>query len=189
MLRTTLATTFLLLGAQGVLSAEDAPAKTTAVKLKTLTLNIPSTWTQEKKRSSMRLATFEIPAVEGDEDNAELAIYSFPGGGGSVGDNISRWVRQFAAKGREKTITTGKAGEHDYYMVEVSGTYNQSVGPPIRRQTKAVEGSRMLAVILQLDQGVYFLKLTGKDKTVKAQSKSLRQAFGGTAESEAEYKG
>jgi hypothetical protein len=74
-------------------------------------------------------------------------------------------------------------------MVEVSGTYNQSVGPPIRRQTKAVEGSRMLAVILQLDQGVYFLKLTGKDKTVKAQSKSLRQAFGGTAESEAEYKG
>jgi len=188
MLRTTLATTFLLLGTQGLLFAEDTAEQTTAVKLKALTLNIPATWTQAKKRSSMRLATFEIPAVEGDENNAELAIYSFPGGGGSVGANISRWVGQFSGKGRKATITRGKAGDQNYYVVEVSGTYNQPVGPPIRQQTKAVEGSRMLAVILQLDEGVYFLKLTGRDKTVKAQSQSLRQSFGGTTESEEEYK-
>jgi hypothetical protein len=46
----------------------------------------------------------------------------------------------------------------------------------------------MLAVILQLDEGVYFLKLTGQDKTVKAQSQSLRDSFGGTSESEEEHK-
>lgn len=188
MLRIILAATFLLPGSQSLLFAEDTSAKTTTVKLKALTLNIPATWTQGKKRSSMRLATFEIPAVEGDDDNAELAIYSFPGGGGSVGANINRWVGQFSGKGRQKMITKGKAGEHNYYMVEVSGTYNQSVGPPIQRKTKAVEGSRMLAVILQLDEGVYFLKLTGQDKTVKAQSQSLRESFGGTSESEEEHK-
>ncbi len=178
----------LLFCTQNFISADDALVETSEVKLKGLTLNVPKGWTQSKKRSSMRLATFEIPAGEGDQDPAEMAIYNFPGGGGPVDSNISRWVGQFDSKGRESRITKGKAGDSDYYMVEVSGTYNQPVGPPIRRQTKAVEGSRMLAVILQLDQGVYFLKLTGQDKTIKAQRKLLRQSFGGSTEGETEYK-
>jgi len=187
MIRTIPAAALLLFCTQSALTADDAPPKTTVVNLKGLTLTVPENWTQAASRSSMRLATFEIPAVDGDEGPAELAIYSFPGGGGPVDSNISRWIGQFDNKDRDAKITKGKAGDSDYYMVEVTGTYNQAVGPPIRRQTKAIEGSRMLAVILQLDQGVYFLKLTGKDKTVKAQSKPLRQSFGGSVESEKEY--
>ena len=189
MLRTTLAGLLLLTGTHVNASAGDAPEKTTEVKHKALTLNVPKTWKQTPKRSSMRLATYNIPAAQDDEDKAELAIYNFPGGGGSVEANISRWIGQFENKGRKTKVTRGKAGDHGYYVVEVSGTYNKPVGPPIRRKTKTVKGSRMLAVILQLDTGVYFLKMTGKDETVTAQAKTLRTSFGGSIDSEEEHKG
>ncbi|MCH2212607.1 MAG: hypothetical protein MK110_14985 [Fuerstiella sp.] len=179
----------MLSGTSGFVFGADAPAKTEEVKHKDLTLNVPENWSNTGKRNSMRLATYEIPAVKGDKESGELAIFNFPGGGGGVGQNISRWVGQFDSKGREHKITKGKAGDHDYYVVEVSGTYNKSVGPPIRRQTRPVEGSRMLAVILQLNKGVYFLKMTGKDATVKAQSTAFRKSFGGSEKSEEKYKG
>ena len=188
MLRTNLTVLVLLAGMPGIVSAEDAAAKTTQVKHKTLTLNVPENWKQTPERSSMRLATYEIKGDGDDGGTAEMAIYSFPGGGGAVEQNISRWIGQFESKGRKQKVTRGKAGDNDYYVVEVSGTYNKPVGPPIRRQTKPVAGSRMLAVILQLDSGVYYLKMTGGDEIVKAQAKALRHAFGGSIEGEEEHK-
>lgn len=187
MLRATIAATLLMFVVQTGLSADDAPAKTVEVKLQDLTLNVPTSWKESPKRP-MRLATWSIPAAEGDEGTGELAVYHFRGGGGGVEANIARWIGQFDRKERVTKITTGKAGEDTYYVVEVTGTYNQPIGPPIRQQTKPVAGSRMLAVILQLDKGVYYLKLTGKDATVKAQSDALRAAFGGDAKSEKEHK-
>ena len=189
MLRMTLITLVLLVGTPDILSADDASATTREVKLKTLTLQVPESWKQTPARSSMRLATYEIQAAKDDEEKAELAIYSFPGGGGSVEANITRWIGQFESKGRKQKVTKGKAGENTYYVVEVSGTYNKPIGPPIRRQTKPVEGSRMLAVILQLDSGVFFLKMTGGDEIVKAQEKALRDSFGGAIKGEEEYEG
>ncbi|MDG2285614.1 MAG: hypothetical protein P8N43_08805 [Alphaproteobacteria bacterium] len=168
--------------------AEDGPKKTTDVTLRALTLKVPADWKKSAKPSSMRLATFDIAAAEKDGRAAELAIYNFPGGGGSVEANISRWIGQFESKGRASKVTVGKAGTHDYYFIEVSGTYNQPVGPPIRRQTKAFPGSRMLGVILTMDSGVYFLKMTGPDKTVEAQADALRMSFGGDGASEKEAK-
>lgn len=187
MLRSTLVASLLVFGFQAGLSADDAPAKTTEVKLRDLTLNIPESWKKSPQRSRMRLATFAIPAAEGDDGDGELAIYSFPGGGGGVEANITRWIGQFAREGRENRTTVGQVGENTYYVVDVTGTYNQPVGPPIRQQTKPVAGSRMLAVILQLDKGVYYLKMTGKEATVSAQSDAFRAAFGGSAKSEKEH--
>ena len=165
--------------------ADEAP-KTTTVKLKKLTLKVPADWKKGGRRNSMRLATFEIPAAKEDGGVGELAIFNFPGGGGPVDQNISRWIGQFESKGRQSKVTVGKAGDAPYHPVEVSGTYNQSVGPPIRRQTKAVPNSRMLAVILTQASDVYFLKMTGPDETVKAQANAFRKSFGGDAASEKE---
>jgi len=184
MTRLTLLSCIVLSGLTLPVAADDAPAKTTEVKLRALTLQVPETWKQTPSKSSMRLATFEIPAASRDAGAGELAVFNFGGGGGSVNANISRWVGQFDSKGRESEVTVGEAGDQEYHVLEVSGTYNQSVGPPIRRQTKAMPDSRMLAVILQLDAGVYFLKLTGPDETVKAQAVALRESFGGDIKSE-----
>ena len=185
-----LAAALLLTSTIGVLSA-DEPAKAgdvTTVKLKDLTLQLPKSWSESDLKSSMRLATYEIPAAEGDKEKGELAISTFPGGGGGVDQNLARWVDQFDAKGRTSVIKKGKAGENEYYIADLSGTYKKSVGPPILRKTEPAPGYRMLAVILVMkNEEVYFLKLTGPDKTIKAQAETFRKTFGGAGAGEEAY--
>lgn len=180
-----------LLALSGSVSSGDEKAKTeetTKVKLQGLTLTIPKSWAAPDAPKPMRLATYEIAPVEGDKEKAELAISSFPGGGGGVAPNLTRWISQFDADGRESVIKQGKANGKQYYIVDITGTYKKSVGPPVLQKTESVKGSRMLGVILvQEDDEVYFLKLTGPDKTVKAQSEILRSAFGAKSEGEEDY--
>jgi hypothetical protein len=167
---------------------EKAKVETVEVKLKDLTLNLPKNWAQSDVVSSMRLATYDIPAVEGDEGKGELAISTFGGDGGGVGPNIERWVGQFEADGREVTVKQGKVGENVYHVADISGTYLKPVGPPVLRKSEPTKGQRMLGVIVQLKgKGVYFLKLTGPDKTVKAQAEALRASFGAKFEGEEDY--
>lgn len=158
------------------------------VKIGELELKLPKSWKQSDATLPMRLATFEVPAGEGDKDNGEFVISSFPGGGGGVDANISRWVGQFSAEGRKAVVRQGKAGESDYFVADISGTYMKPDGPPILRKTKETPGQRMVGVILNTkDSGVYFLKLTGPDATVAAQLDAVRASFGGKHDDEKEY--
>ena len=169
-------------------NAEEKKVKTVEVKHRDLTLNIPDSWKSAPNASSMRLGTYQIPAADEDSDAGELTIYNFGGGGGSVADNLQRWIGQFSSSGRKSKITQGTAGENKYYYADISGTYNKPVGPPILRKTEAAPDYRMHAVILVIpEKGVYFLKLTGPDATVAAEGKNLRKAFGGNAENEKDY--
>ena len=167
--------------------AEDAePAKTKEVKARDLTLKVPEDWKQEEPASRLRLTQFSIPAAEGDDEAAELAVFNF-GGGSDVASNVRRWIGQFAEEGREVKILQGDGEQGKYVLVKLTGTYNKPIGPPIRQQTKPTPGSGMLAVILVVqDKGVYYLKMTGPEKTVLGQTDALRTAFGGDAESEQE---
>ncbi|MCA9083408.1 MAG: hypothetical protein KDA81_05100 [Planctomycetaceae bacterium] len=189
--RKTLTTTCLMI-LTGVLmvpslSAEDAP-KVTEVKLKDLTLKVPETWKSVPSASSMRLATYSVPAAEGDKEEGELSVFNFGGGGGDVASNLSRWIGQFGGEGRSSKVTKGKAGANEYYLADISGTYNKPVGPPILRKTESAPGYRMLAAIVVLEEkGVYYLKLTGPDATIKAQADAFRASFGGDAKSETDY--
>lgn len=189
--RKTLTTTCLMI-LTGVLmvpslSAEDAP-KVTEVKLKDLTLKVPETWKSVPSASSMRLATYSVPAAEGDKEEGELSVFNFGGGGGDVASNLSRWIGQFGGEGRSSKVTKGKAGDNEYYLADISGTYNKPVGPPILRKTESAPGYRMLAAIVVLEEkGVYYLKLTGPDATIKAQADAFRASFGGDAKSETDY--
>lgn len=173
-------------------TAQDAvqeKTKTTEVKLKDLTLQVPDTW-KTAEGSRMRLATYAIPKVEGDDDDGELSIFNFGGGGGGLSDNITRWIGQFDGDGRESKITKGMAGENEYVFVDVSGTFKKPKpgSPPFRQETIAAPGYRMHGVILVLkDKGVYYLKLAGPDKTVKAAAADFRASFGGDSKSEKDF--
>ena len=173
------------------LSAEDkkaADAAATEVKLKDLTLKLPATWKVAPSTSSMRLATYMIPAAEGDKEGGELTVFNFGGGGGDVASNLSRWIGQFGGEGRTSKLTKGKAGDNEYYFADIAGTYNKPVGPPVLRQTEEAPGFRMLGAIVVLeDKGVYFLKLTGPDATIKAQLEAFRESFGGSSKTETDY--
>lgn len=161
--------------------------ETTDIQLKDLKLSVPNSWTKEKPSSSMRLTQFSIPAVEGESEAAEMAVFSF-GGGGDVDANIKRWIDQFQAKGREAKVTQGKSEQGQYYFVEVSGTYNKPDGPPVLRKTKPTPGQRMLSVMLISKQDtVYFLKMTGPTKTVAKAAGPFRKSFGASADKEEAY--
>ncbi len=162
--------------------------ETVEVKLKDLTLKMPKTWKQLNNPSTMRLATYEIPKAEGDKEAGELTVSSFPGGGGPVADNLARWVGQFSQEGRMSAIKKGKAGDNTYYIADITGTYQKPKGPPVLRQTQPAPGFRMLGVVVELEgKGVYFLKLTGPDATVKAQAEALRASFGAASQGEEDF--
>lgn len=161
--------------------------KTVEVEIKGgLKLNVPETWKQSKPSSRLRLAQFAIPKVKGDDDDGELALFNFGAGGGAKA-NIDRWVTQFQAAEREVKVKEGMLDTGRYFFVEISGTYNKPIGPPIARQTKPAPGSRMLGVILGIeDKGIYFFKMTGPDKTVAGQVAALKKSFGADAKKEKE---
>lgn len=162
--------------------------ETVTVEIGGLELKLPKSWKQSDATLPMRLATFATPAAEGDEEKGELVLSSFPGGGGGVDANISRWIGQFNPEGRDADVRQGKAGKNDYFIANISGTYLKPDGPPILRKTKEAPGYRMAAVILNVEgKAVYFLKLTGPDGTVAAQIDALRASFGGNIESEKAY--
>ncbi|MBP89130.1 MAG: hypothetical protein CMJ64_20840 [Planctomycetaceae bacterium] len=158
-------------------------------KVGAITLKTPANWKQSKPSSRLRLAQFAIPAVEGDKEGAELAIFAF-GAGGGVKANVDRWIGQFATEGRKAKTTSGKSKFGEYVIVEIGGTYKKPVGPPIRGKTEPTPNARMLGVILAIDgKGNYFLKMTGSDKTVRAAAGAFRASFGGDAGSEKPFDG
>ena len=161
--------------------------KTVKVQARDLMLTVPADWEQQKPKSRLRLTQFRIPAVKGDTEDAELTVFTF--GGGSVEANVRRWIGQFQPEGRRVKTSTGECEQGKYVIVELSGTYNQSIGPPIQGKTRPVPNSRMLAVILATEKkGVYYLKATGSEKTIAAETAALRAAFGGDAKREKPYK-
>lgn len=162
--------------------------KTRKVKLQDIHLQVPMSWKQQKPTSRLRAGEFKLPPVAADKEGAELVVYFFGGAGGGVDANLKRWIGQFAPKGRKVVMSSGKCQQGPYYVAEVSGTYNKPIGPPIRQQTKATPGSRMVAVILMIQgKGNYFLKLTGPEKTVMAATAALRKSFGGNKPEEKAY--
>ncbi len=175
----------------GFLVADDT-VKTRSVEVDSFTLNVPENWKQTKPtpiQARFRKAQFEIPAAEGDSEPGELVVFYFGAqGGGGVDANIQRWVGQFDASGRKSKVTTGESELGKYVFVDITGTYNKSVGPPIRQQTKAMPGSRMLSVILRVAQGGnYFVRLTGPEQTVTDAADALRASFGADAKKEKDY--
>ncbi len=176
----TIAMTCLLSG--GLLTTA-ASAGTEDVKVGKLILHIPTSWKKEAPSSRMRLLQFRVPASGADQEDAELAVFSFPGGG-SLKQNIERWIGQFTPANREVSLFHGKTKEGRYALADISGTYKKAIGPPIAGRTEEVPGSRVLAVILEGREGVYYLKLVGPDKTVAAEAQRLRAAFDGNVAEE-----
>ena len=170
--------------------AKEAKVETLVVKIAGLELKLPKTW-QKKAESarSIRKATYEVKPVKGETDKAELTMFNFPNQ--DIKQNIDRWVGQFQSKGRKSTTTKGKCSTGEYYLVDASGIFKKPVpgSPPRLGKTTDAPGYRMLAVILPVEgKGMYFLKLTGPEKTVAAQAKAFRGSFGGNKKEETELK-
>ncbi len=132
----------------------------------------PAGWVKETPASNMRKAQYRLPHAEGDEEDAELAVFNFgPGQGGTVDSNIDRWVGQFANPDGSPVEKAGKVTEKTVAgktvtIVDVSGTYITSMAP-MMASGPPKPNYRMLAAIIDSSQGPWFFKLTGPHDTVQ----------------------
>jgi gluconolactonase len=170
--------------------AADGDDKTKQVQAGSLKITVPESWKQGPPGRPFRQAEFEIPAVEGDKEPGEYVVFHFgAGGGGGVQANIDRWIGQFRSDGRKVKVFKGTSTSGKYTLIDLTGTYNKPIGPPIQGKTQPMPGARMLGVVLQSEKdGDYFLKFTGPEKTVTAAADTFRASFGGDAKKEKEVK-
>ena len=145
------------------------------VELGSLKSTTPANWKRQPPSNKLRMAQFAIPKADGDKDDGELAISHFgKGGGGSNDDNIKRWKDQFFPP-EGKTIDEvtkinmfklGKAA--DIVYVDIPGTYKHRF-PPFDPNAKVTrkENYRSLNVILDSDDGLFFIRLIGPAKTME----------------------
>jgi hypothetical protein len=142
-----------------------------------LTLNAPEGWTKKQPASRIIEAEFATPPAKGDETPGRLTAM---GAGGSVEQNVDRWVAQFvgeggaAAKPKLDKVTVGGAEVH---VVDLSGTYKDTPGGPFAGKAPVMrENYRMLGAIIQTkDAGNYFLKLYGPKATINEAEKGFHE--------------
>ncbi len=132
-------------------------------------------WEKVKPRSNMLDAEFRIPKVGGDERDGRLIIM---GAGGSVKANIDRWAGQFTtAKGKpveDFELTETKVAGQSVHLMDISGTFADSMGGPVSPKTKR-ENYRMLGSVIETEKlGKYFVKLYGPKATIDANSDAFK---------------
>jgi hypothetical protein len=128
----------------------------------------PSEWKRLSTTNPMRKATYLVPRAKGDTEDGELAVFYFgPGQGGSIDDNVKRWVGQFKdLKPDSVKRADREANGLKQHTVEIeTGTFSSGMpGGP----TKPKSDYGLLGGIVSSPSGVYFFKLTGPRATVKA---------------------
>ena len=147
----------------------NAQENTTSGEAAGVAWTVPSRWEPQPPRM-MRVATYLIPMVEGDDEPGECAVFFFgQGQGGSVDLNLQRWRDQFETEsGGPSSPAERKSNINDLAVTTVSlaGTYLASMGPMFQSGTAKKPGYKMLGAIIEAPEGNVFLKLTGPEKTV-----------------------
>jgi hypothetical protein len=145
--------------------ADDAKRTINAGGLK---FEAPKSWKSSPPTSQMRKAELKVDPIEGDDYPAELAVYAFPGGAGSVEDNLKRWQRQFkdqdgnppaieSKKVQGKNVEVTRAETHgEYHPAQFPGQPAQPVRP----------NARLLGAIVMGDDVSYYIRMVGPDKTM-----------------------
>jgi hypothetical protein len=117
----------------------------------------------------MRVATYSIPAAEGDAEGGECAVFYFGSDqGGDVAANIQRWVTQFENPSGPDQSASEIQGMK-VTSVKIAGTYLAPSGPMMQSAGKK-ENYKLLGAIVEAPEGSVFFKFTGPAKTVDAAS-------------------
>jgi hypothetical protein len=132
---------------------------------------VPRTWQRVPAASDVRAAQWKISRGAGDSEDAEVVLFFFgKGKGGSAQENLDRWYGQFAQPDGKPSrdtavVTIRTVNGLRVTAVDLTGTYKpgpMASGPlpPPKRDY------RMLAAVIEGDDGPWFLKATGPAKTI-----------------------
>jgi hypothetical protein len=159
--------------AVAVVLGADAPPQ--SIDAGGLTFQAPAAWKSSPPSSTMRRAELKVPPAEGDKDPAELVVFAFPGGAGTVEANVERWRSQFKDAGGNPPRVESRSvkGKNvDVTRVETAGHYFPSQFPG-RPKEPDRPNYRLLGAIVQTPATGYFFKMVGPEKTMLA----ARDAF------------
>jgi hypothetical protein len=124
--------------------------------------------------SPMRAAEYVV-TMEGAAP-ASLGVFFFgPGQGGSVQDNVDRWVGQFTQPDGRASSEVAQIAHRDVNgvpvtTVDVTGLFSAGAGPMAGHGGGEPVDSRMLAAIVEGPRGMVFFKLTGpRDVVTRAE--------------------
>jgi hypothetical protein len=173
--RVSLGAAAIVLGTIGLALGLGADAPPQTIDAGGLTFQAPAAWKSNPPSSPMRRAELKVPPVEGDKEPAELVVFAFPGGAGTVEANVQRWRSQFKdADGNPPRIEskTVKGKNVDVTRVETAGHYYPSQFPG-RPKEPDRPNYRLLGAIVETPTTGYFIKMVGPDRTMLA----ARDAF------------
>jgi hypothetical protein len=160
-------------------AAVPAPSATEGQGAAALKWATPKGWMEERPSSAMRRAQYRVPGPSGE---AECVVFYFgPGQGGDPMSNASRWASQFVqvdgspAESRMKT-STFEVGGAKGLLVEVTGTYAGGMGGAV---SEPRPGFMLLGAVVEGPDANWFFKLTGPEKTVRAQRSAFEQMVRG----------
>ena len=130
----------------------------------------PAEWFAEPPSSTMRVAQYLLPRVAGDAEDAELVVFYFGGGGGTVEANLERWTNQMLQpddRPSADVATTSRfeMGGMQVTLLDVPGIFAAEVlsGSRMRYYKR---GFRLKAAAVETPDGPFFFKLTGPETTV-----------------------
>ena len=155
----------------GVLRAQapTSPAAGSQATFLEYKTTVPSGWTPRAPSSSMRLAEYTTPTLDGG--TAEVVVYYFgKGQGGSVEANLERWKSQFTnpAGGPVPEKVTHPVSAIPMTIAEYRGTYARGVGTG-SDASAARPNHLLIAVVAETPRGTLFFQCFGPIAAVEAQ--------------------
>jgi hypothetical protein len=133
-----------------------------------LSYKVPDSWKEEKPSSSMRKAQYTLPGADGADD-AEMAVFVFPGGGGGVQANINRWIGQFKQPDGSESMEKTQIKKLESYglpvsIIYVTGTHLK--GSMMGGSTTELKNYAMVAAIVETSTDPWFFKTIGPEVTI-----------------------
>jgi hypothetical protein len=158
--------------------AASDPTGHAPIAVSTLVFPAQAGWIEEEPTSDMRHAQFRLPAVPGDDEDAQLVVYYF-GGGGSWEANVERWCGQFEQTDGRDSMEVAVQSERmvaglPAREIEVSGTYVAETFPGSDERVNNPRYS-MIGGRIEGSEGSWYPKLVGPARTVRQWEASYRR--------------
>ncbi|MBI2313737.1 MAG: hypothetical protein HYU77_14650 [Betaproteobacteria bacterium] len=142
------------------------PGKAATVQILDWQAPVPKAWVRQQPANTMRLVQLQAPGKSAG-DNAEVIVFYFGIGGGSVQANVDRWVSQFSTpdgKPVKPVVNKFKVSGMQVTSVELNGTYARGVG--MGPQGAGLPNHTLLAQVVETAKGNLTFHLWGPKATV-----------------------
>ena len=140
----------------------------------------PGAWKKVKPKFDFYHAEFNIPKVEGDEKDARI---TFSQVGGTIAQNLQRWVDQFKGldEGSEDALKkmNMEIDGNKVRVIHIEGTFIDGGGRPFGPKTERENYVLMGAAIETGGGGNVYIKAYGPAKTMKKNHAQLKKMLEG----------